>query len=82
MGEEARVVQEASRTLTVLACVAAKLGISMLSTLTRAVDFPGVRFCEVRERHLLPMLEVSAIWPARSRPTLADRFAKHLADAV
>src|SRR5581483_5426736 len=29
-GEEARVVQEASRTLTVLACVAARLGISML----------------------------------------------------
>lgn len=82
MGEEARVVQEASRTLTVLACVAAKLGISMLSTLTRAIDFPGVRFCEVRERHLLPMLEVSAIWPARSRPTLADEFAKHLAAAV
>jgi DNA-binding transcriptional LysR family regulator len=82
MGEEARVVQEASRTLTVLACVAAKCGISLLSTFTRAIDYPGVRFCEVRERHLLPMLEVSAIWPARSRPTLADSFATLLAEAV
>jgi DNA-binding transcriptional LysR family regulator len=82
MGEEARVVQEASRTLTVLACVSARLGISLLSTLTRAIEFPGVRFCEVRERNVLPMLEVSAMWPARSRPTLADEFALHVAAAV
>jgi len=81
-GEEARVVQEASRTLTVLACVAARLGISMLSTLTRAISFPGVRFCEVREQNALPTLEVSAIWPARSRPTLADQFAEVLSAAV
>jgi DNA-binding transcriptional LysR family regulator len=82
MGEEAHVVQEANRTLTVLACVAAKFGISLLSNLTRAIAFPGVRFCEVRERQMLPMLEVSAIWPARSRPTLADDFARLLAEAV
>lgn len=78
MGEEAHVVQEANRTLTVLACVAAKSGISLLSTLTRAIEFPGVRFREVREGDLLPLLEVSAIWPARSRPTLADEFVKLL----
>jgi DNA-binding transcriptional LysR family regulator len=82
MGEEAHVVQEANRTLTVLACVAAKCGISLLSTLTRAIGYPGVRFCEVRERHMLPMLEVSAIWPARSRPTLSDDFARLLAEAA
>jgi len=82
MGEEARVVQEANRTLTVLACVAAKCGVSLLSMLTLAVDYPGVRFCEVRERQMLPMLEVSAIWPARSRPTLADAFVRLLAEAV
>jgi DNA-binding transcriptional LysR family regulator len=80
MGEEARVVQEAPRTLTVLACVAAKFGISLLSTLTRAIDYPGVRFCEIRERNALPMLEISAMWPARSRPTLADGFVKLLAE--
>lgn len=82
MGEEARVVQEANRTLTVLACVAAKCGVSLLSMLTLAVAYPGVRFCEVRERQMLPMLEVSAIWPARSRPTLADEFVRLLAEAV
>jgi DNA-binding transcriptional LysR family regulator len=81
MGEEARVVQEANRTLTVLACVAAKCGVSLLSSLTREIAYPGVRFCEVRERHMLPMLELSAIWPARSRPTLADGFVKLLAPA-
>lgn len=81
MGEEARVVQEANRTLTVLACVSAKCGISLLSSLMREISFPGVRFCEVRERQMLPMLELSAIWPARSRPTLADDFAKLLAAA-
>lgn len=82
MGEEARVVQEANRTLTVLACVAAKCGISLLSSLMREISFPGVHFCEVRERQMLPMLELSAIWPARSRPSLADDFAKQLAVAV
>jgi DNA-binding transcriptional LysR family regulator len=82
MGEEARVVQEANRTLTVLACVGAKFGISVLSTLTQAIDYPGVRFCEIRERNLLPMLEISAMWPARSRPTLADEFVEVLAEAI
>ena len=82
MGEEAHVVQEANRTLTVLACVAAKCGISLLSTFTQAIGYPGVRFCEVRERQMLPMLEVSAIWPARSKPTLADDFARLLAESA
>jgi len=79
MGEEAHVVQEANRTLTVLACVSAKCGVSLLSSLMRGISFPGVHFREVRERQMLPMLELSAIWPARSRPTLADDFAKLLA---
>lgn len=80
-GGEAHVVQEANRTLTVLACVAAKCGISFLSSLTRTIQFPGVRFCEVRERGALPMLEISAVWQARARPALADRFAALLAAA-
>jgi DNA-binding transcriptional LysR family regulator len=82
MGEEAHVVQEANRTLTILACVAAKCGISLLSTFTREIGYPGVRFCEVRERQMLPMLEISAIWPVRSRPTLADTFVRLLAEAA
>jgi len=82
MGEEAHVVQEANRTMTVLACVAARCGVSLLSHLTRAIAYPGVRFCEVREHEMLPMLEVSAIWPARSRPTLADAFVRVMAEAA
>src|SRR6185369_7580300 len=62
MGEEAHVVQEANRTLTVLACVSAKCGVSLLSSLMRGISFPGVHFREVRERQMLPMLELSAIW--------------------
>lgn len=37
--------------------------------------FHGVQFCEVEHGQLLPQFELSAIWPARSRLTLADRFA-------
>ena len=39
------------------------------------MDFRGVRFCEVRDGQALPSLDLSAIWPARSTPTLADLFA-------
>ena len=39
------------------------------------MDFRGVRFCEVRDGRSLPSLDLSAIWPARSTPTLADLFA-------
>lgn len=38
-------------------------------------QFAGVRVCEVREGDALPLFELSAIWPHRSRPTLADKFA-------
>jgi hypothetical protein len=41
----------------------------------KAIQFEGVRVCEVREGDALPLFELSAIWPHRSRPTLADKFA-------
>lgn len=78
LGGEAQVVQEANRTLTVLACVAARLGITVLSPLHKAIPFPGIRYCEVREQRLLPILELSAVWPARTRTSLADRFVEVL----
>jgi DNA-binding transcriptional LysR family regulator len=77
-GEEGRVVQEATRTLTLLSCVAAGCGVSLLPHSTKRLVFEGVRYCEVRERELLPTLELGAIWPARSRPSLADDFAGRL----
>jgi hypothetical protein len=32
----------------------------------------------VREKQLLPQLQLSAVWQASSRPTLIDRFARVL----
>ena len=80
-GHEMRVVQEANRTLTVLACVAGGCGVALLPTWIQSLDFSGVRFCEVRDGGGdssgggLPGFDLSVIWPARSTPTLADLFA-------
>ena len=74
-GHDAHVAQEANRTLTVLACVAGGCGVALLPSWIRSMDFRGVRFCEVRDGERLPSFDLSAIWPARSVPTLADLFA-------
>jgi DNA-binding transcriptional LysR family regulator len=74
-GHDAHVAQEANRTLTVLACVAGGCGIGLLPSWIRSLDFRGVRFCEVSDGDMLPSFDLSAIWPARSVPTLADTFA-------
>ncbi|MCG5260573.1 LysR family transcriptional regulator [Cupriavidus gilardii] len=74
-GHEAHVAQEANRTLTVLACVAGGCGVALLPSWIRSLNFRGVRFCEVRDGDVLPTFDLSAIWPARSVPTLADLFA-------
>ncbi len=75
VGHEAHVAQEANRTLTVLACVAGGCGVALLPSWIRSLNFRGVRFCEVRDGDALPTFDLSAIWPARSVPTLADLFA-------
>lgn len=74
-GYETHVAQEANRTLTVLSCVAGGCGVALLPSWIRSLDFRGVRFCEVRDGDTLPTFDLSAIWPARSVPTLADLFA-------
>ncbi|ANN73649.1 LysR family transcriptional regulator [Bordetella bronchialis] len=74
-GYEPWVAQEANRTLTVLACVAGGCGVGLLPSWIRSLDFRGVRFCEVADGQELPSFDLSAIWPARSVPTLADLFA-------
>jgi DNA-binding transcriptional LysR family regulator len=80
-GHEIRVTQEANRALSVLACVAAELGTSLLPESVRALNHAGVRYAEIRDPDHLPYFELSAIWPARSRPTFADRFAATLETA-
>ncbi|KGD99637.1 LysR family transcriptional regulator [Achromobacter sp. RTa] len=74
-GHDAHVAQEANRTLTVLSCVAGGCGVALLPSWIRSMNFRGVRFCEVRDGQALPSFDLSAIWPARSVPTLADMFA-------
>jgi len=70
------IVQDANRSLTVLACVAAGCGVSLLPGSVRALQFNGVKLCEISDAAALPYFELSAIWPARARTTLADRFAE------
>ncbi len=41
----------------------------------------AVAYSIIRDGGALPLFELSAIWPARSRPTLADRFAALLPSA-
>jgi DNA-binding transcriptional LysR family regulator len=77
-GHETRIVQDASRTLTVLACVAAGLGWSLLPRSVRALRHEGVCYAEVRDGASLPSFELAAMWLARSRPTFADTFAAML----
>lgn len=77
-GHDTRVVQDANRTLTVLACVAAGLGWSLLPESVRALRHEGVRYATVRDGDELPRFDLSALWRARSRPTLADVFADML----
>jgi DNA-binding transcriptional LysR family regulator len=78
-GHDVKVVQEANRTLTVLACVAAGLGWSLLPGSVRALRHEGVRYADVRDGADLPPFELAAMWLARSRSTFADTFAQMLA---
>jgi DNA-binding transcriptional LysR family regulator len=77
-GHDVRVVQDANRTLTVLACVAAGLGWSLLPRSVRALHHEGVCYAEVHDGASLPPFELVAMWLARSRPTFADTFAAML----
>ncbi len=77
-GHDVKVVQDANRTLTVLACVAAGLGWSLLPRSVHALRHEGVRYAEVRDGAGLPAFELVAMWLARSRPTFADAFAQKL----
>ena len=79
-GHEVRIVQDANRTLTVLSCVAAGLGWSLLPSSVRSLQHAGVRYAQVRDGAALPSFELAALWLVRSRPTFADAFAAMLAD--
>ncbi|AOJ02190.1 LysR family transcriptional regulator [Burkholderia mayonis] len=77
-GHPIEVVLDANRTLTVIACVAAGCGVSLLPSSIRTLTFEGVDFSTVADGQALPEFPLTAIWPKRSRRTLADRFAELL----
>lgn len=70
-----RVVQEANRSLTVLSCVAAGAGASLLPQSAEVLQHRGVRFAPLRDGELLPFFELSVLWQASGRATLASRLA-------
>lgn len=75
-GLDVEVVQEANRTLTVLACVAGGCGVALLPSWIQALGLQGVRYCEVDGAEGLPSFDLSAIWPKRGVPGLADLFVQ------
>jgi len=74
-GHALDIVLDVNRTLTVIACVAAGCGVSLLPRSIKTFAFEGVAYGDISDAAALPYFELSAIWPAQSRPTLADRFA-------
>ncbi|WP_420212430.1 LysR family transcriptional regulator [Burkholderia aenigmatica] len=80
-GHPVDIVLDVNRTLTVISCVAAGCGVSLLPHSIHTFAFEGVAYSTIRDGGALPLFELSAIWPARSRPTLADRFAALLPSA-
>ena len=77
-GYAPHVVQEANRTLTVISCVAAGLGGSLLPQSATVLQHRGVQFAEVRDGDTLPYFELSVLWLAGSKPTLAAQLAARL----
>jgi DNA-binding transcriptional LysR family regulator len=75
MGLEMRVVQEANRTLTVLSCVAAGIGASLLPQSATVLQHRGVQFAPLRDGERLPYFELSVLWQASGRPTIASQLA-------
>lgn len=73
-GCEPRIVQEASPTLAVLACVAAGLGASVLPACVGFIGMSGVRMCRIQKPNLLPDIGLALIRRSTPRRKLVDRF--------
>jgi DNA-binding transcriptional LysR family regulator len=73
-GCEPRIVQEASPTLAVLACVAAGLGASLLPDCVGFIGMTGVRMCDIERPNGLPKVGLALIRRIHPRRKLVDRF--------
>ena len=77
-GLELRIVQEANRSLTVLSCVAAGIGASLLPQSAAVLQHQGVKFVPLRDGERLPFFELSVLWQDSGRPTIASQIAQRL----
>ena len=73
-----RVVQESNRSLTVLSCVAAGVGASLLPQSAEVLQHRGVRYAPLRDGEWLPHFELSVLWQASGKATLASQLAELL----
>ena len=73
-----RVVQEANRSLTVLSCVAAGVGASLLPQSAEVLQHRGVQFAPLRDGERLPHFELSVLWQASGKATIASQLAELL----
>jgi DNA-binding transcriptional LysR family regulator len=74
-GLHVRVVQEATRALTMLSLVSAGLGMALLPQSTRRVDFRGVRYASISDT-TLPALSLVVIARQRPRAAVIERAWK------
>jgi DNA-binding transcriptional LysR family regulator len=73
-GCEARIVQEASPTLAVLACVSAGIGASLLPECVGFIGVEGVRMCNIQKPHALPSIGLALIRRIDPRRKIVDRL--------
>lgn len=78
-GTEVRIVQEATRALTMLSLVSAGLGAALLPRSIQRVAFEGVRYAEITDA-TLPSLSLAMIARHRPRPAIVGRVWQVLAD--
>ncbi len=73
-GCQPRIVQEASPSLAVLACVSAGIGASLLPECVSFIGVNGIRLCDVRPPHALPGVGLALIRRIHPRRRLVDRL--------
>jgi DNA-binding transcriptional LysR family regulator len=77
-GHEPRVVQEATRALTMLSLVSAGLGAALLPRSTQVLSFEGVRYASIADARL-PAFPLSVIARRRPRRAIIDKVWRLLA---
>lgn len=78
-GIEVRIVQEATRALTMLSLVSAGLGAALLPRSIQRIAFEGVRYAEITDA-TLPSLSLAMIARHRPRPPIVGRVWQVLAE--